>query len=51
MHDRLRTYTYIYPGPGQDASTYHDVELSCERALHYVEQGFTALKFDPAGPL
>ena len=26
------------------------MELSCERALHYVEQGFTALKFDPAGP-
>lgn len=46
-HERLRTYTYIYPGPDQDASVYHDIDASVERALHYVEQGFTALKFDP----
>ena len=50
VHDRLRTYTYIYPGPDQDASVYHDVDATVERALHYVSQGFTALKFDPAGP-
>jgi len=50
VHERLRSYTYIYPGPDQDASVYHDVEATVERALHYVEQGFTALKFDPAGP-
>ena len=50
VHDRLRTYTYIYPGPGQDPSVYHDVDATVERALHYVDQGFTALKFDPAGP-
>lgn len=47
VHERLRTYTYIYPGPDQDASMYKDAEMSAERALHYVEQGFTALKFDP----
>lgn len=50
VHERLRTYTYIYPGPDQDASLYHDVDATVERALHYVDQGFTALKFDPAGP-
>lgn len=50
VHERLRTYTYIYPGAGQDASLYHDAEASAERALHYVEQGFTAIKFDPMDP-
>lgn len=50
VHHRLRTYTYIYPGPEQDASLYHDAEASAERALHYLEQGFTALKFDPMDP-
>ncbi len=47
VHERLRTYTYIYPGADQDASLYHDADASADRALHYVEQGFTALKFDP----
>ena len=28
---------------------YHDAERSAERAAEYVEQGFTAVKFDPAG--
>jgi 2-dehydro-3-deoxyphosphogalactonate aldolase len=29
---------------------YDDPDLAAERALEYVEQGFTAVKFDPAGP-
>jgi len=29
---------------------YFDVEASAERALHYVDQGFTAIKFDPVDP-
>jgi len=47
VHERLRTYTYLYPNASQDESFYHDIEASAERALHYVDQGFTAIKFDP----
>ncbi|MFK7861709.1 MAG: mandelate racemase/muconate lactonizing enzyme family protein [Granulosicoccus sp.] len=49
VHERLRTYTYIYPRVGEDDSVYSDPELAAERALEYVAMGFTALKFDPAG--
>ena len=52
VHDRLRSYTYIYPdiAKGQTDQIYWDAELSAERAAYYVEQGFTAVKFDPAAP-
>ncbi|MEM6617321.1 MAG: mandelate racemase/muconate lactonizing enzyme family protein [Pseudomonadota bacterium] len=53
--ERLRSYTYIYP-EDEDAhaivdgpTIYNDPVLAGERALDYVRQGFTALKFDPAG--
>mgnify|MGYP003662726744 FL=1 len=57
VHERLRTYTYIYPdegdvypeGPDPD-HVYVNPERAAERALQYLDQGFTALKFDPAGP-
>ena len=48
--DRLRSYTYLYPNPQQDASKfYHNADQSAQAAAIAVEQGFTALKFDPAG--
>jgi len=52
VHERLRTYTYIYPdlAAGQDDRIYHDAEQSAERAADYVKRGFTAIKFDPAAP-
>ncbi|MDH5356398.1 MAG: mandelate racemase/muconate lactonizing enzyme family protein [Gammaproteobacteria bacterium] len=54
FHDRLRTYTYLYPcdlTPGADVpDVYHDGDAAAERALEYVEMGFTAVKQDPAGP-
>lgn len=49
VRERLRTYTYIYPEAGESEAIYHDAERSAERALDYVAQGFTAVKFDPAG--
>jgi L-alanine-DL-glutamate epimerase-like enolase superfamily enzyme len=56
VHEKLRTYTYIYPDQGDvypnedDAEhVYVNPERAAERALRYVGQGFTALKFDPAG--
>ncbi len=56
VHERLRTYTYIYPRPGEDdanarsAPVYEDPDAAAARAADYLKQGFTALKFDPAGP-
>jgi 2-dehydro-3-deoxyphosphogalactonate aldolase len=50
VHERLRSYTYIYARPGDKVDVYQDPELSAERAVEYVRQGFTAIKFDPAGP-
>lgn len=50
VHDRLRTYTYLYPDGGDDTDVYADPGLAAERAAAYVERGFTAVKFDPSGP-
>lgn len=50
VHERLRAYTYIYPRPGDKSDVYHDPDLAATRAAEYLDQGFTALKFDPAGP-
>lgn len=53
VHERLRSYTYIYPERPEDlespANVYTDPDLAAERALFYADKGFTALKFDPAG--
>ncbi len=55
FHDRLRTYTYLYPRLDDDGrpaggDVYHDPDAAAERALDYVDMGFTAVKQDPAGP-
>jgi galactonate dehydratase len=51
VRDRLRSYTYLYPREDEDAAAFYaDPDRSAERALEYVSQGFTAVKFDPAGP-
>ena len=50
LHERLRSYTYIYPDEGMDESTfYNDPDASAEMAARYVKEGFDAVKFDPAG--
>src|SRR6202162_4673957 len=54
VHERLRSYTYLYPDePGShaysDSPVYRDPDAAAERALKYMRQGFTAVKFDPAG--
>jgi L-alanine-DL-glutamate epimerase-like enolase superfamily enzyme len=49
VHERLRSYTYVYPGADEDAGMYADPERSAHRAAAYVRRGFTALKFDPVG--
>jgi galactonate dehydratase len=54
VHERLRSYTYLYPDePGShahsDSPVYRDPAAAADRALKYMAQGFTAVKFDPAG--
>src|SRR3984885_4650316 len=50
VHEKLRSYTYIYALPGDRSDVYRDPDLAAERAAEYLVQGFTALKFDPVGP-
>jgi galactonate dehydratase len=50
VHERLRSYTYLYARAGDRSDVYMDPDLAAERAAEYLAQGFTALKFDPAGP-
>ena len=54
VHEKLRTYTYLYPKDGtvfkeDEPHVYTDPDLAAECAAEYVAQGFTAIKFDPAG--
>jgi galactonate dehydratase len=50
VHERLRSYSYLYPEEGQGTGVYRDPDLAAERAVEYVQKGFTAVKFDPVGP-
>ena len=50
VHDRLRSYSYLYPEEGDAADVYGDADLAATRALEYADMGFTAVKFDPVGP-
>jgi len=52
VNDRVRAYTYLYP-----TRPHHKLpefwiraDWAAESAQDYVAQGYTALKFDPAGP-
>ena len=52
VHNRLRSYTYLNApiDAPSNQHVYDNSDAAAERALEYVEQGFTALKFDPARP-
>jgi galactonate dehydratase len=49
VHEKLRTYTYLYPKESDTTDVYIDPDLAAERAYEYVQTGFTAIKFDPIG--
>jgi 2-dehydro-3-deoxyphosphogalactonate aldolase len=58
VHEKLRSYTYLYPDANSDtkdawsiADVFGHPELTPQRAAAYVEQGFTAVKFDPVMPM
>ncbi|WP_338548667.1 mandelate racemase/muconate lactonizing enzyme family protein [Roseovarius phycicola] len=51
MNERLRAYTYLYPLPHHDVTDFWtSPEMAAEAALECVARGYTAVKFDPAGP-
>ncbi len=51
MNARIRSYTYLYPQPGEDAAEFWvNPDMTAQAAARYVDMGFTAVKFDPAGP-
>ena len=49
IRGKLRTYTYLYPEEGDKADVYTCPETAAKRAAEYAAEGFTAVKFDPAG--
>lgn len=49
VREKLRAYTYLYPRDGDGDEIYSNPDLAAARAAEYVELGFTAVKFDPAG--
>jgi L-alanine-DL-glutamate epimerase-like enolase superfamily enzyme len=51
MNDRIRAYTYLYPLPHHDLTDFWtSPEMAAEAAMDFVSRGYTAIKFDPAGP-
>jgi galactonate dehydratase len=51
MNERIRSYTYLYPEPGPlDPNFWVDPDAAAQAAALAVQRGFTAVKFDPAGP-
>lgn len=51
MNERIRAYTYLYPLPHHDISEFwSSPEMAAESAADCVARGYTAIKFDPAGP-
>lgn len=51
MNERIRAYTYLYPLPQHDLSSFWtSPDMAAESAADCVARGYTAVKFDPAGP-
>mgnify|MGYP001589529516 FL=1 len=51
MNARIRAYTYLYPLPHHDTTNFWtSPEMAAESAADAVARGYTAVKFDPAGP-
>ena len=51
VNERLRSYTYLYPLAHHDTPAFWtSPDMAAECAAKMVGLGFTAVKFDPAGP-
>ncbi|WP_424985601.1 mandelate racemase/muconate lactonizing enzyme family protein [Microbulbifer sp. S227A] len=51
MNDRIRAYTYLYPLAQHNLTDFWtSADQAAESAAEMLRQGYTAVKFDPAGP-
>ena len=50
IHEKLRSYTYLYEKESDTDNVYSNPSFAAKRASEYVDMGFTAIKFDPVGP-
>ncbi len=51
VNDRIRAYTYLYPLPHHPLPAFWiDPDRAAEAASALADDGWTAVKFDPAGP-
>ncbi len=51
VNDRVRAYSYLYPLAHHDLPAFWgSPEMAADSALDLVARGYTAVKFDPAGP-
>ena len=51
VNPRIRAYSYLYPLPQHPLPAFWgDADMAAEAALDLVAKGYTAVKFDPAGP-
>ncbi|MEO0358767.1 MAG: mandelate racemase/muconate lactonizing enzyme family protein [Pseudomonadota bacterium] len=51
MNDRVRAYTYLYPLAQHSLNTFwSSPDMAAQSAADCVARGYTAVKFDPAGP-
>ncbi len=51
MNDRIRAYTYLYPLPQHNLTDFWTSPgQAAEAAADAIRRGYTAVKFDPAGP-
>ena len=51
MQKKIRSYSYLYPLPHHDVKTFwSSPDMAVESAQEMIKLGFTAIKFDPAGP-
>lgn len=51
MNEKIRAYTYLYPLAHHDLTEFWtSPDMAAESAADAVARGYTAVKFDPAGP-
>ena len=51
VNKRVRAYSYLYPLDHHDLNGFWtSPDMAAESAINLIEKGYTAVKFDPAGP-
>ena len=51
VNERIRAYSYLYPLEHHDLNGFWtSPDMAAESAINLIEKGYTAVKFDPAGP-